>query len=208
MSERHAPYYVRWVPQVYAIAQRPLGETLPLEAEQHGLVQLQRQCQDWQIKQARQALRLYRYFLGSQQDKSQPLPGEPTRMAWRELSEKVQRVMRLQHKSLQTEKTYLMWRRRFEGFRRNQPQRRKDAENGSGTDLTAPSQNCVHIEQQVTAAPEPLAHQSWSSFASLRLCGWFWHDPRSGMGLVLGLPFRTALRGSEEPRRPPTPRAA
>ena len=101
---------------VYEYAERPLGKPLPLELEQQALAKLQHRGEDWQVKQARHALRLYRYFLNSQTtpDKSHPRRG--CHEAWNEVMEKVRRVMRLQHKSLHTEKTYLLWLRRFASF--------------------------------------------------------------------------------------------
>jgi len=104
------------VRHVYEYAERPLGKPLPLELEQQALAKLQHRGEDWQVKQARHALRLYRYFLNSQTtpDKSHPRRG--CHEAWNEVMEKVRRVMRLQHKSLHTEKTYLLWLRRFASF--------------------------------------------------------------------------------------------
>ena len=48
-----------------------LASRYPPELEQMALAKLQQRCQDWQVRQARHALRLYRHFLASQQAESQ-----------------------------------------------------------------------------------------------------------------------------------------
>ncbi len=116
VPERNVPYYMRWVLRAYELVQWPVGKPLSSEAEQQALSKLQQQCEDWQVRQARHALRLYRYFLSSQHAEHGPASVEADHAAWQELAEKVRRVMRLQHKSLHTEKSYLGWLRRFEGF--------------------------------------------------------------------------------------------
>lgn len=60
VPERNAPYYVGWIRQAYEHAQRSPDELLPPELEQEALTKLQQQCEDWQVRQARHALRLYR----------------------------------------------------------------------------------------------------------------------------------------------------
>jgi len=117
----NAAYYVGWVRQAYECAHRPPDEPLPPELEQQALAKLQQQCEDWQVRQARHALRLYRYFLSSQQAEQDPLPASGNPAAWRDVAETVRRVMRLQHKSLHTEKSYLGWLDRFEVFTRAKP---------------------------------------------------------------------------------------
>jgi integron integrase len=74
--------------------------------------------EDWQVKQADTALRLYDYFLSKN---STPPIGEaasPSSAAerWKPLEGKMREALRLRHRSLSTEKTYLIWFRNFRGF--------------------------------------------------------------------------------------------
>lgn len=117
----NAPYCIGWVRQVYEHADRPLGRPMSPEVEQQALARLMQHCEDWQMRQAHHALRLYRYLLSSQQAEQEPRSVEGNPAAWHDLTEKVRRVMRLQHKSLQTEKSYLGWLRRFEAFTKAKP---------------------------------------------------------------------------------------
>jgi len=116
VAPKHAPFYVGWVRQAYQLAGAEIGTPLSPEAEQDALLRIQGRSQDWQVRQARHALRLYRYFLGlgGAEKESDPTAGDPA--AWGELAAKVQGVMRLQHKSLATERSYLLWARRFGAF--------------------------------------------------------------------------------------------
>lgn len=68
--------------------------------------------EDWQVKQADTALRLYDYFLSkSFSPKSEELSSHEER--WKLLEEKMREALRLRHRSLSTEKTYLIWFRNF-----------------------------------------------------------------------------------------------
>jgi integron integrase len=116
VAERHAPFYVGWVRQAYALADAEIGTPLSPEAEQEALLRIQGRSQDWQVRQARHALRLYRYFLGLGETERQREPAADDATAWERLAARVQEVMRLQHKSLATERSYLLWARRFGTF--------------------------------------------------------------------------------------------
>lgn len=93
VSEKHGPYYAGWVQQAYRVAGRPLREPLPVEAEEQALAKLKQHREEWQIKQARHALRLYRYFISSQRTPEKPQPAEADREAWRGAAEKACRVV-------------------------------------------------------------------------------------------------------------------
>ena len=82
------------------------------------LDQLSRQEEPWKVGQAREALRLYRYFErtgeGRHGEAVAKLATDHTADSqWRALAEEMTRVLRLQHLSLRTERSYLGWLRRF-----------------------------------------------------------------------------------------------
>ncbi len=62
----------------------------------------------WQVKQADTALRLYDYFLSKNVS---PPGGEVStyKETWVVKEEKMREALRLRHRSLSTEKTYLLW---------------------------------------------------------------------------------------------------
>lgn len=68
--------------------------------------------EEWQVNQAKEAIRLYLFYI-SQQDKER---GVADKENAKYLEEELVRVIRLRHLSLSTEKTYVGWVRRFIAF--------------------------------------------------------------------------------------------
>jgi len=69
--------------------------------------------EDWQIKQAEHALKLYRHFLTITGSKPK---GDSHLDAWRELFDSTIKTMRLRHLAFKTERTYMLWIKRFAQF--------------------------------------------------------------------------------------------
>lgn len=63
LQEKYVPFYVKWVADCYR--QHNLPETKPLTNDQRAqfLKRLADNAEDWQVKQAERALRLYDFFL-------------------------------------------------------------------------------------------------------------------------------------------------
>jgi len=69
--------------------------------------------EQWQVKQADYALKLYRYFLTL----NYPEKGEEdNKGVWDEIEKDTVKALRLKHYSFKTEKTYIMWLMRFRDF--------------------------------------------------------------------------------------------
>ncbi|MCR4289671.1 MAG: phage integrase N-terminal SAM-like domain-containing protein [Candidatus Scalindua sp.] len=79
------------------------------------LTHLSRTRENWQIKQADNALRLYAYFLSSFQ-KATSGKSLITEKEWNILETKTRNILRLKHLSYSTEKTYISWLRTFSKF--------------------------------------------------------------------------------------------
>ena len=109
------PYYVKWVAECYTFFQESEANPLGLEHKQAYLRHLAKNDEDWQVKQADYALRLYSYFL-SRSDESSPEKGGINAGDWKTVEEKMTNALRLRHRSLSTEKTYLAWVRQFRRF--------------------------------------------------------------------------------------------
>lgn len=62
-QEKYVPYYLKWVSDCYRYHNLPESE--PLTNDQHAqfLNRLVDNAEDWQVRQAERALRLYDYFL-------------------------------------------------------------------------------------------------------------------------------------------------
>jgi integron integrase len=114
VNEKYAPYYVRWVSSCYAFVNQPLSDVLTEGQKQEFLKQFAKNHEDWQVKQAEAAMRLYDYYLsGLQSAKDGRLENKEK---WSIVETKAHNAMRLRHMSYSTEKTYLMWLRSFCGF--------------------------------------------------------------------------------------------
>jgi integron integrase len=80
---------------------------------------ISKKYEDWQVKQARYAIQLYNYYLsckGMQVVRKVLVIPNPEAMTWKKLVECVSRIMRLKHLSFRTEKSYMSWIARFQGY--------------------------------------------------------------------------------------------
>ncbi len=107
LKTQYIPYYLKWVSDCYTFLNEPLSNRLNGDQKRQFLSDMAKRHEEWQVKQADTALRLYDYFL-SQTISSKT--GEPIshKDKWQILEEKTRDALRLRHRSLSTEKTYLM----------------------------------------------------------------------------------------------------
>ncbi len=127
ISKKHIPYYLKWV-EIF-LNQLSGNDKINFSSEEkeNFLLFLSSEHEDWQIKQADHALRLYRHFLSIKVDKKYGLKSHGSNEsnikkndlkinageAWKFASEEMRRIMRLRHLSYRTEKTYISWLRNF-----------------------------------------------------------------------------------------------
>ena len=71
--------------------------------------------EEWKVKQAQDAVRLFNFFQRKQERKTQDknLEGKDQ---WKKIEEETVKALRLRHRSLRTEKSYIGWLRRFYSF--------------------------------------------------------------------------------------------
>ncbi len=127
ISKKHIPYYLKWV-EIF-LNQLSGNDKINFSSEEkeNFLLFLSSEHEDWQIKQADHALRLYRHFLSIKVDKKYGLKSHGSNEsnikkndlkinageAWKFAAEEMRRIMRLRHLSYRTEKTYISWLRNF-----------------------------------------------------------------------------------------------
>ncbi len=115
IPEKRIPFYLNWVRKFQDSAQKKPDEDFSGEEVEGFIKDIEKNHQDWQVKQARDALNLYRFYL------RRIASGEASRdngasEAWKSMGEELLRMLRLKHRSLSTEKTYLNWVRDFYRF--------------------------------------------------------------------------------------------
>ena len=127
IAEKYIPYYLKWV-KIFLNQLSGNDQTnFSSEEKENFLLFLSSEHEDWQIKQADHALRLYRHFLSIKVDKKYGLKSHGSNEsnikkndlkinageAWKFAAEEMRRIMRLRHLSYRTEKTYISWLRNF-----------------------------------------------------------------------------------------------
>jgi len=115
IKDKYVPYYMKWVSDCYRYLNESVESRLSADRIQTFLDHLSKNYEDWQVNQADYALRLYQFFLSREkQDKGAKEAG--TLDEWKELEDETRNMLRLKHRSLSTEKTYIGWFRRFKDF--------------------------------------------------------------------------------------------
>ena len=72
-------------------------------------------CEDWQVNQAREAIRMYNYFL-DRQNRVSPTGHTSNDQEWKTATDEMFSILRLKHRALATERSYLGWLREFYKF--------------------------------------------------------------------------------------------
>lgn len=113
LNSKHVPHYIRWIRECYNFFRQPPTERLSPDQTRLFLTHLEKSRENWQIKQAEQALRRFDFFL---EMKSSPAPTKADNVAWADILTQTKDVLRLKQMALNTEKTYLSWLRQFQQY--------------------------------------------------------------------------------------------
>ncbi len=124
IKEKNIPYYVKWVSDCYDYLAKPLSADIKPDEKEKFLRHLATSHEDWQIRQADRAIKLFQYFVALNRKKKHK---ESTR-AWRKAEENAVKLLRLKHRSYSTEKSYVSWVRRFGNFLGYKPLKDVDGE--------------------------------------------------------------------------------
>ena len=118
VSEQAAVYYIHWVELAYRDMGLEFGEVLSDELSVLFFRDFGKVHEDWQVKQARHALSMYRYFLEARGSRNEQKSGKKSSydVQWKERVDKMTKRLRLQHKSYRTEQSYVGWIRQFYNF--------------------------------------------------------------------------------------------
>jgi len=115
LNTKYIPYYLKWISECYAYLNESLEHRINSEQKQQFLGHLSKSYEDWQVKQADYAIRIYSFFLSRQlKAPSTDLPDFDHE--WTVIEDNTRKALRLRHLSLSTEKSYIIWLRQFRGF--------------------------------------------------------------------------------------------
>jgi len=115
VSEKKVIYYLVWVSQFCAFWDKIPGDDVSAEEIDGFVKHLMKSREDWQVKQAKEAIQLFIYYTRrrSQTDAKADLQSNKL---WRVVAQDMINVLRLKHRALSTEKAYLGWLRSFYRF--------------------------------------------------------------------------------------------
>jgi integron integrase len=114
VPKKNAHFYEQWIAQYLAYMQNPSSRS----SDKLFFDQLEKNREQWQVRQARRAVRLYKHFAERKDDKSPNVTQEPT-ILWQGKISDMRSELRLRGRSPRTEKTYVDWVRRFSQFLRD-----------------------------------------------------------------------------------------
>ncbi len=114
IDEKYIPYYIKWVGDCISFLKKERGKRITNEEKHSFLEHLSERYEDWQIKQADYALKLYNHFLLKQ--KKEPNADKKQKSEWDRVEAKTRKTLRLKHLSYRTEQTYIGWVKRFRCF--------------------------------------------------------------------------------------------
>jgi len=116
IPEKRIPYYLQWL-EMYENYRTKTRVQDSQETLESFLQNLSQKYEDWQARQASDSVVLHRYFAKTRtQAVSKPVTEASLPRIWQKKIEKMREILRLKHRSYQTEKTYLGWVLRFAGF--------------------------------------------------------------------------------------------
>jgi len=115
VKSQYIPFYLKWVSECYSFLNISNENHISSLQKQQFLSHMEKRYEDWQVKQADMALRLYNYFL-SHQAKTFGQEQSASHLEWKTIEEKMRKVLRLKQRAYSTEKTYVTWFRGFKGF--------------------------------------------------------------------------------------------
>jgi integron integrase len=151
IDERKIQYYLNWVNVFdrYKKSTNNLGEDLIRKFK----IYLEQRYEDWQVRQANHAIQLYSYWQ-SRATKENDLKesiGVNRNVNWDNICNEINRICRLKHLSLKTEKAYTFWLEKYKTF-----VNRKDFKSISEQDLKG-FLSYLSVEKNVSAATQKLA---------------------------------------------------
>lgn len=114
VPEKDVPDYLRWVAQYHTYCRKNPDLGSPSESVTSFVAWLATQHEEWQVLQAREALRLYLYVTDAAQHKDTSVPDDDH--DWNTIDSEMSSALRLRHRSYRTEQSYKAWVRRFGTF--------------------------------------------------------------------------------------------
>ena len=115
IPEKRVPFYLLWVRRFQEYTQKRANEDFSEREVKAFVKSLEKDYEEWQVKQAREAVDLYHFYL-RRVSGGDGVVSKVAVEAWKKVGDEMVRMLRLKHRALSTEKTYLTWVRDFYRF--------------------------------------------------------------------------------------------
>src|SRR4030042_2355653 len=114
-DEKGAGFYLSWVNHFYKFCNKNPKDSVTQEEIERFLKYLSRNREDWQVKQASEAIQLYQYY--KERKKTEKIKESLELNAqWKLIAESMHNILRSMHRSYRTEQAYIGWVRQFYRF--------------------------------------------------------------------------------------------
>jgi integron integrase len=112
VPKKQRSFYIRWVEAFVRFCETHGGYSEPEKRIDPFLQEFGRRREQWQVDQAKEAARLYCYFV-NKSGKAQDDQGRVGVEDWKSAGEGMARMLRLKQRSYRTEQSYMTWLRQF-----------------------------------------------------------------------------------------------
>jgi integron integrase len=111
-DEKKAGFYLSWITRFFEFCNKNPEDSVTQEEIERFLRYLSRNREDWQVKQASEAIQPYQYY--KERKKTEKIKESLELNAqWKLIAESMHKILRLMHRSYRTEQAYIGWVRRF-----------------------------------------------------------------------------------------------
>jgi len=114
-DEKKAAFYISWITRFYKSCNKSPEDPVTQEEIDRFLNQLSKHREEWQVKQASLAIRLYQYYK-ERKNTEKGREGLELNAQWKSTAEEMRKILRLMHRSYRTEQAYIAWVRQFYSF--------------------------------------------------------------------------------------------
>jgi site-specific recombinase XerD len=111
-NEKSAAFYVHWVTGFYGHCSKDPEDAVTQEEVEEYLAYLAKRKEDWQVRQASDAIQIYLFFKKRNTNKFYRQEGDG-KAQWKTVAEEMRHALRLRHRAARTEEAYLSWLRKY-----------------------------------------------------------------------------------------------
>ena len=114
-SLKGVDFYLHWITQFHRYNSKKPGDTVSKQEIEGYLHHLSKNREEWQVDQASEALKLYQFY-EKRKNSGSARKALGNSAQWKAVADDMHKMLRLRHRSYQTERAYIGWVRRFFRF--------------------------------------------------------------------------------------------